>query len=253
MSANKTLHLVELGAMDYAQAWALQTRIFQRLIARKVANRQAENPEPIEHYLLFCEHPPVYTLGRSGKREHLLWSEEELENQGFSFYPINRGGDITYHGPGQLTGYPILDLDEIFTDVARYIRGLEEMIIRTIADYGLEGQRYEGLSGVWLDPHEPQKARKICAVGVHLSRWVSMHGFAFNISTDLSHFRGIVPCGIQDKAVTSLSAELGYTPPRQEVWDKVAQYFARVFNLELQSLSPDKLLAAFPEPQKQEG
>lgn len=236
-----------MAAIEYKYAWDLQAAMVQVLIARKRRNLELpeEQQEALEHYLLFCEHNPVYTLGRSGKREHLLLSEQELEAQGLSFYPINRGGDITYHGPGQLTIYPLLDLDALCRDVARYIRLLEEVVIACLQDYGIEGERLAGLSGVWLDAQSP-RARKICAVGVHLSRWVSMHGLAFNINTNLAHFGGIVPCGIQDKAVTSLQAELGRTIELEEVALRFEQHFARLFAVEVERVQSSTVQKRFP-------
>jgi len=226
----------DLGRIRYADAWDYQQERHKELVDRKLSNRDRSREglteEPQRHYLLFCEHPPVYTLGKSGSVDHLLLSEEELEQEGFEFFKINRGGDITYHGPGQIVGYPILDLDCFFTDVHRYVRYLEEAIIRTIAEYGLAGQRIKGYTGVWLDPGEGLPKRKICAIGVHLSRWVTMHGFAFNVNSDLSHFGHIVPCGIQDedKAVTSLAFELGRAVDLAEVKAKVRYHLADLFN-----------------------
>jgi lipoyl(octanoyl) transferase len=225
----------DLGNMRYADAWDYQTKLHKELVDRKLRNRRLTEEqgatESLKHYLLFCEHPPVYTLGKSGSTDHLLLSESELEEQGFEFFKINRGGDITYHGPGQIVGYPIFDLDAFFTDVHKYVRYLEEAIIRTIAEYGLEGFRQKGYTGVWLDPGEGQPKRKICAIGVHLSRWVTMHGFAFNVNSNLTHFDHIIPCGIQedDKEVTSLARELGYQLPLEEVKEKVRTHFAELF------------------------
>ncbi len=224
----------DLGRISYADAWAYQSRIHQGLIARKRAVRkgQALPPEAdgAVNTLLFCEHPPVFTLGKSGSPDHLLLDKSELKSQGFEFYKINRGGDITYHGPGQIVGYPILDLDDFFTDVHRYVRYLEEAVIRTLAEYGLEGHREDGYTGVWLDG---KPKRKICAIGVHLSRWVTLHGFAFNVNTQLSHFRHIVPCGIQeaDKDVTSMARELGREVPMEEVKRKLKGHFAELFDM----------------------
>ena len=210
----------DLGQVDYQSAWDYQTDVHQSIVERKLAIRKEANiGDPLPHQLLFCEHPPVYTLGKSGSIDHLLLTETELEEQGFRFYKINRGGDITYHGPGQLVGYPIFDMERFFTDIHRYVRYLEEVIIRTIATYGLQGFRLKGYTGVWLEATATLPRRKICAIGVHLSRWVTMHGFAFNVNTDLSHFDYIVPCGIddKDKAVTSLARELGHPVVMEEV------------------------------------
>ena len=207
----RQVHFRDLGLIDYAQAWELQTRLFQATIDRKVANRDKplEQQVPTEDHLLFCEHPHVYTLGKSGKQSHLLLNEQGLREKGVQFFPIDRGGDITYHGPGQIVGYPIFDLDHHFTDIHRFLRTLEEAIIGTLEAYGIKAGRIEGLTGVWLDWNEPLKARKICAFGIRASRWVTMHGFAFNVNTDLGYFENIVPCGITDKGVTSLAREFG--------------------------------------------
>ncbi|HMQ89910.1 MAG TPA: lipoyl(octanoyl) transferase LipB [Flavilitoribacter sp.] len=225
----------DLGRVPYQEAWSYQTRIHEDLKARKLQNRrrQAEGAqaEVQSHHLLFCEHPPVYTLGKSGSMDHLLLNEEGLENGGFEFFRINRGGDITYHGPGQIVGYPIFDLDCFFTDVHRYVRGLEEAVIRTIADYGLEGLRIKEYTGVWLEASNGRPQRKICAIGVHLSRWVTLHGFAFNVNTRLADFGNIIPCGIsaQEKAVTSLAMELGQSVNIEEVKNRLKGHFAQIF------------------------
>jgi len=233
-----TVIFQDLGRMAYQQAWDYQTELHRELVQRKLANQQARKDDlPLEaqrHYLLFCEHPPVYTLGKSGSVDHLLLPEDELLRQGFSFFKINRGGDITYHGPGQIVGYPIFDLDEFFTDVHRYVRYIEEAVIRTLVEYGIEAIRVPAYTGVWLPATPTLPLRKICAIGVHLSRWVSMHGFAFNINTDLSHFNHIVPCGIADadKAVTSLAVELGSPADTAEVKQKLKQHFAQLFGFD---------------------
>lgn len=189
-----------------------------------------------QHHLLFVEHSPVYTLGKSGKEEHVLISEAERAERGIEYFHINRGGDITFHGPEQLVGYPILDLDKFKTDLGWYLRSLEEVIILTMADYGLKGARSSGETGVWLDPDIKGKERKICAMGIKCSRWITMHGFAFNINTDLRYFDYIVPCGIQDKAVTSLEKELGHTVPMEEVKQKVLTHFQAVFQCRISGL-----------------
>ena len=228
----------DLGLMPYQEAWDYQTRLHRSLIDRKLANRdrlKAGLPsEPQEHYLLFCEHPPVYTLGKSGSMEHLLLDEEGLAKGGFSFHKINRGGDITYHGPGQIVGYPILDLDCFFTDVHRYVRMLEEAVIRTLSEYGIEGHRVKAYTGVWLAATDVLPERKICAIGVHLSRWVTMHGFAFNVQPNLRHFHHIVPCGIddKDKAVTSMAFELGGEVDIENVKERLKHHFQVLFNYE---------------------
>ncbi len=228
----------DLGRISYAEAWERQTVLHRELIDRKVAYRKGGHAgipsTPPAHTLLFCEHPPVYTLGKSGSMDHLLLPEAALQEQGFEFFKINRGGDITYHGPGQIVGYPIFDLEYFFTDVHRYVRSLEEAIIRTIAEYGLLGIRQEGFTGVWLEADGIRPMRKICAIGVHLSRWVTLHGFAFNVQPNLSHFGHIIPCGIQaeDKGVTSLAQEIGVVADAEEVKGKVKKHFAGVFDFD---------------------
>ena len=225
-------------ADPYATAWEYQTALHGQVVARKLANRAAaragQPAKPQEHHLIFTEHPPVYTLGKSGSAEHLLLPEAELERRGFTFHRINRGGDITYHGPGQLVAYPIFDLEEFFTDVHRYVRSLEEVVIRTLADYGLVGERDGGFTGVWLagDTARRRPRRKICAIGVHLSRWTTLHGLAFNVRPNLTHFANIVPCGIAadgQRGVTSLSVELGRPVEVAEVIPRVREHFRAVF------------------------
>ncbi|MCB0564756.1 MAG: lipoyl(octanoyl) transferase LipB [Phaeodactylibacter sp.] len=226
----------DLGLISYKDAWEYQAEKLKELVDRKLSNRKLApgHQEEQIHYLLFCEHPPVYTLGKSGSMSHLLLDEEGLAREGFEFFKINRGGDITYHGPGQIVGYPIFDLDCFFTDVHKYVRFLEEAVILTIAEYGLQGKREKGYTGVWLEGNSQQPKRKICAIGVHLSRWVTMHGFAFNINTQLSHFDNIIPCGIddKDKDVTSLARELGREVSINEVKGKLRQHFAGLFDFE---------------------
>lgn len=227
----------DLGLMDYKAAWDYQEKLFQELIDRKVRNRDlsSEQKEEVHHYLLFCEHPHVYTLGKSGSEENLLIDSNGLTQKEATFYKINRGGDITYHGPGQLVGYPIFDLDDFFTDIHKYLRYLEEAVILTIAEYGLKGDRYPGFTGVWLDPGDPLRARKICAMGVKCSRWVTMHGIGFNVNTDLSYFKNIVPCGIDDKQVTSMEQELGHKVDLEEVKEKLKQNLANIFDFDFVS------------------
>ncbi len=198
----------DLGLIDYKEAWDFQEKLFAETIDEKIRIRNGEDSIITKNYLLFCEHPHVYTLGKSGSENHLLLNEEQLAENNANFYKINRGGDITYHGPGQLVGYPIFDLDHFFSDIHKYLRFLEEAVIETLAVYGVKGDRMDGLTGVWIDANSP-KARKICAMGVKSSRWVTMHGIGFNINSDLSYFSNIIPCGIDDKAVTSLKQELG--------------------------------------------
>ena len=199
---DKTVYFEDLGTTDYRQAWELQTQLFDRTRARKTANRTAEHPLPTEDFLLLTQHPPVYTLGRHGDPSHLLVTPETLQREGVGFFHIDRGGDITFHGPGQIVGYPILDLDHFTPDIHRYVFLLEETVIRTLADFAVTAGRVAGRSGVWIEPESP-RARKICAVGVRTSRWVTMHGFALNVNTPLEYFRQIVPCGISDRGATA--------------------------------------------------
>ena len=234
-STKKTVEFRDLGSMDYQEAWTYQEKLFADIVAQKIQNRNLpEDQQAITpNYLLFVEHPHVYTLGKSGKPEHLLLDEAGLVSHQATYYKINRGGDITYHGPGQLVGYPILDLDHFFTDIHRYLRYLEEAIILTLAEYGVPAGRIEGLTGVWLDHDTLKNPRKICALGVKSSRWVTMHGFAFNVNVDLSYFGHIVPCGIDDKAVTSLHLELGRQVDIQEVKEKVKKHLSALFEMNL--------------------
>jgi lipoyl(octanoyl) transferase len=234
----------DLGSMDYRAAWDLQEQLLKanievKALARAQAVAAGGEPEPTGpepqtyHHLLFVEHPPVYTLGKSGKMEHVLISEEERAAKQISFYPVNRGGDITFHGPGQLVAYPILDLEKFYTDIGRYLRSLEEVIILTMAEYGLKGERSPGETGFWLDPNIKGRERKICAMGIRCSRWVTMHGLAFNINNDLSYFDYIVPCGIQNKQVTSMEKELGQQLPMGDIKEKVKRNFEEVFGVAL--------------------
>lgn len=218
------------GLIDYQLAWDQQEAIFKGMVDHKLTQRDVPQIDQtlVNNSLIFCQHPHVYTLGKSGKKENLLLDEDGLKLHDAKFYPINRGGDITYHGPGQLVGYPIFDLEQFFTDIHKYLRYLEEAVILTLAEYGIVGGRYEGYTGVWIDPDKPS-ARKICAMGVRCSRWVTMHGFAFNILTDLSYFKHIIPCGIDDKDVTSLERELGYKPEFAEVSFKLKENIAKQF------------------------
>jgi len=237
----------DLGRMDYQAAWDYQESLLQENVRIKTEARQraaelvAEGEVRTEvvgvaettHYLLFVEHPPVYTLGKSGHMENVLIGAEQMEERGVQFFRSNRGGDITFHGPGQLVGYPILDLERFYTDIGRYLRNLEEVGIRVLAEYGIIGGRSSGETGVWIGPDEKGKARKICAIGVRCSRWVTMHGFAFNVSTDLSYFGDIIPCGIADKEATSLERELGRTVDLEEVKERWKKHFEEVFEAEL--------------------
>ena len=218
----------DLGLIDYKEAWDYQEKLFNEILDVKKNNRKKNRQDPSFSYLLFCEHPHVYTLGKSGDENNLLVNEEYLKSRGATFYKINRGGDITYHGPGQIVGYPILDLDNFFTDIHKYLRFLEEVIILTLAEYGLSAHRSQGETGVWLDVGKPN-ARKICAMGVKASRWVTMHGFALNVNTDLSFFDYIIPCGIKGKYVTSLKKELGKEIPLNDVKVILVKHFEKLF------------------------
>lgn len=231
---NKTVQFEDWGLIDYQQAWDTQERLLAETVALKIQNRNlsADNQLITPNYLIFCEHPHVYTLGKSGHLDNLLVNAQELAQLEATFYKINRGGDITYHGPGQLVGYPILDLENFFTDIHRYMRLLEEAIILTCADFGLQAGRIEGLTGVWLDHETRQNPRKICAMGVKSSRWVTMHGFAFNVNTNLSYFGHIVPCGITDKAVTSLEFELGHKIDIGTVKNILKSHLYRLFEID---------------------
>ncbi|GGW88735.1 lipoyl(octanoyl) transferase LipB [Salegentibacter mishustinae] len=229
---NKKIDLQNLGYKDYKETWDYQESLFKEILDIKIKNRRQDLNEITPNYLLMVEHPHVYTLGKSGDIKNLLISETELEKKQATYYKINRGGDITYHGPGQLVGYPILDLDNFFTDIHKYLRFLEETIILTLADYGLKAERSKGETGVWLDVGTPF-ARKICAMGVRASRWVTMHGFALNVNADLGYFDHIIPCGIEGKAVTSLNVELGKKEiPLADVQEKILKHFAELFEAE---------------------
>ncbi|MGB0837689.1 MAG: lipoyl(octanoyl) transferase LipB [Flavobacteriaceae bacterium] len=230
---NHKVQIIDLGLKDYQDTWDYQEELFQKILALKIQNRKAEIQVPTPNYLVFVEHPHVYTLGKSGDLSNLLLNEEQLAAKGAKFYKINRGGDITYHGPGQLVGYPILDLENFFTDIHKYLRFLEEAVILTLAEYGLKCERSPGETGVWLDVGTPF-ARKICAMGVRASRWVTMHGFALNVNADLGYFDNIIPCGIKDKAVTSLEAEIGKKTPMKEVEDKMLKHLKALFGFEFE-------------------
>jgi len=239
---NKEVFFKDWGLTDYKEAWDKQEALFSETVAQKIAIRNQEQlaladdvpPEEVTtpNYLIFCEHPHVYTLGKSGKAENLLLDEQGLKDKQATYYPINRGGDITYHGPGQIVGYPILDLDNFFTDIHLYLRTLEEAVILTLAHYGLQAGRYPGYTGVWFDA-DNERARKICALGVRCSRWVTMHGFAFNVNPDLDYFKNIIPCGIDDKAVTSMQAELGREVDIEEVKKILKHHISVLFGMEV--------------------
>ena len=239
----------DLGRMEYERAWHYQESLLAQNVQSKSLARSLETanetrlvatngdpstPLPDTHnYFLFVEHPPVYTLGKSGHEENVLISESERIERGIQFFKINRGGDITYHGPGQIVGYPILDLEKFYTDIGRYLRNIEEVIIRTLGDYGICGQRSAGETGVWIDPDIPGRERKVCAIGVRCSRWITMHGFALNVNTDLEYFNYIIPCGIRDKKVTSMEKELGSPVTITDVKRKIQHHFSNVFGIRI--------------------
>lgn len=228
---NKKVTLKDLNVRDYKEVWDYQTSLLDAIIEVKRANRKIETPNETSNYFLFVEHPHVYTLGKSGDLSNLLINEKQLAEKNATYYKINRGGDITYHGPGQIVGYPILDLENFFTDIHKYLRFLEEVIIKTMAEYGLKGERSPGETGVWLDVGTPF-ARKICAMGIRSSRWVTMHGFALNVNTDLGYFDHIIPCGIRGKAVASMESELNRKIPLEEVKEKILKHFKEQFEVE---------------------
>lgn len=226
----KKVKFKNLGLIDYKEAWDLQESLFATSVQQKIDQRNGMDVST-ENHLLFCQHPHVFTLGKSGSLDHLLLDENQLKDQDATFYKINRGGDITYHGPGQLVAYPIIDLDYFFTDIHKYMRLLEESVIQTLAEYGIKGERSSGLTGVWIEP-ETSKARKICAMGVKCSRWITMHGIGFNVNSDLSYFNHIIPCGIEDKSVTSMQQELGRKIDMDELMDVLKRKMAEQFGFE---------------------
>jgi lipoyl(octanoyl) transferase len=228
---NKNILLKNLGIKDYKETWDYQTELLQEIVDQKISNRKNNESIETKNHFIFVEHPHVYTLGKSGDLENLLLNEKQLKEKGATFYKINRGGDITYHGPGQIVGYPILDLENFFTDIHKYLRFLEEVIILTLSDYGLKAERSDGETGVWLEVGTPF-ARKICAMGIRSTRWVTMHGFALNVNVDLGYFDNIIPCGIRGKAVTSMEVELGKKIPLEEVQRKILINFNALFGVE---------------------
>lgn len=237
---SKSVIFQDLGSMDYQECWDLQEKIFKGIVDQKIENRNhPEEARSTKSTLLFVEHPHVYTLGKSGDPKNLLINEQGLKEHKATYYKINRGGDITYHGPGQIVGYPIFDLDHFFTDIHKYLRFLEEAVILTLDEYGVKGGRIDGLTGVWLDVDDMTKARKICALGVKCSRWVTMHGFAFNVNTQLEYFENIVPCGIEDKAVTSMEKELGRELDIEKVKARLLTNLANVFDFDIIQLESD--------------
>lgn len=231
---NKKTRFIDIGLKDYQQAWDYQASLFEQILATKTSNRDlpADVQQLTDNYLVFCEHPHVFTLGKSGHEENLIIPKEELSDVQATYYRVNRGGDITYHGPGQIVGYPIIDMENFFTDIHRYMRFMEEAVIQTLREYNIEAGRSPGQTGVWLDPEDFLRARKICALGVRTSRWVTMHGFAFNVNPDLRYFGYIVPCGIQDKAVTSLEQELGKKVDLEEVKQILKEKIRAQFDME---------------------
>lgn len=231
---NKKTEVLSLGLKDYKEAWDFQTSLFEKNLAIKTQNRSLPESDQLltNNYLIFCEHPHVYTLGKSGKESNLLLNTDQLQEIDATYYHINRGGDITYHGPGQIIGYPILDLENFFTDIHQYMRLLEESIIRTCASYGVSAGRIQGLTGVWVDHENEKQARKIAALGVKTSRWVTMHGLAFNVNANLHYFNNIIPCGITDKSVTSLQLELGHELPMIDVQNTLKKNIVELFDME---------------------
>lgn len=232
-SPNKKTQFINLGLIDYQEAWDYQADLFNKILTTKSANRELVGQEKqTENFLVFCEHPHVFTLGKSGDENNLLIKKDHLHTIQATYYHINRGGDITYHGPGQIVGYPVLDLENFFTDIHKYLRLLEEAVIQTLKEYAIEAGRIPGLTGVWIDSADEKKARKICALGVRTSRWATMHGFAFNINSDLRYFEYIVPCGIDDKAVTSMEKELGQKQNLHEVETVLQKKIGELFGME---------------------
>lgn len=234
---NRKVIFHDLGLVDYKQAWGFQEELFSKTVNLKLQNRKnelANLPQTTtENHLIFCEHPHVYTLGKSGSLDNLLLNQEQLKEHQATFYKINRGGDITYHGPGQLVAYPILDLDHFFTDIHKYLRLLEEAVIKTIAEYGIIGDRLDGYTGVWVEPENEKRARKICAMGVRCSRWVTMHGIGFNVNSDLNYFNHIIPCGIKEKDVTSIEKETGKKVDMDELKRKLKIHLQDIFEMEI--------------------
>ena len=237
---NKIIQLQDIGITDYKKAFEIQTELFDKLKQIKIDNKHNELQQTTDNYFIFTEHPHVYTLGKSGKKEHLLLSEEEMNDKKVQFIQTNRGGDITYHGPGQIVGYPIIDLDNFDLEIMSYMRKLEEIIIKVLAHYNIIGERSEGETGVWLDVDKPN-ARKICAMGVKTSRWVTMHGFALNVAVDLDYFNHIIPCGIQNKGVTSMEKELEKQVDRNEVKALIVQYFEKEFGASIKKDATKKV------------
>jgi lipoyl(octanoyl) transferase len=229
----KDVKIIELGRISYKEAWEFQENLHQEIVAQKLLFRDGKAEKPPLNYLIFCEHTHVYTLGKSGSTDHLLKDEHELKAEGIDFYKINRGGDVTYHGPGQIVGYPLFDLDQFFTDIHKYLRFLEETIIELLSHYEIQSEKLDKYTGVWIDTQDQEKVRKICAMGVRCSRWVTMHGFALNVNTDLSYFNGIIPCGISDKKVTSMQQEKGNLLDSNEVKGLLIDCLQRKFEFNM--------------------
>ncbi|HXH19897.1 MAG TPA: lipoyl(octanoyl) transferase LipB [Chitinophagales bacterium] len=240
----KEVTFEDLGLIDYKTAWDYQENLSQQIISQKLEARSSNSnvKSPTSNYLIICEHPPVITLGKSGSKQHLLMSESWLRQRGIDFFHVNRGGDITFHGPHQIVGYPILNLDMFFTDIHKYLRTLEEIIIGTLDEYGIKGGRIPGATGVWIDAGNPSGARKICAMGIRCSHWVTMHGFALNVNTDLSYFDYIVPCGFNDKKVTSMEKELGTKVALNDVKKGLKKHFEQLFGVQLVTKTPESAL-----------
>lgn len=232
---NRKTQFIDLGLREYSEAWDYQTSLFEQILEIKKKNRDlpADEQEPTPNFLIFCEHPHVYTLGKSGDEKNLLIPKDKLGEINATYFHINRGGDITYHGPGQIVVYPVIDMENFFTDIHKYMRLLEESVILTLQDYGIEAGRIQGLTGAWLDAQDTEKCRKICALGVKTSRWVTLHGLAFNVNTNLDYFKHIVPCGIDDKAVTSMSKELGNTQNLNQVKNTLLNHIVSLFEMEI--------------------
>jgi lipoyl(octanoyl) transferase len=237
---NRNTEVINLGLIDYPKAWDYQTNLFNEILAVKGENRNRSEHDQIatNNYFIFCEHPHVFTLGKSGDEKNLLIRKEALQSIQASFFPINRGGDITYHGPGQLVVYPVMDLENFFTDIHRYMRTLEEAVILTLREFGIEAGRIPGLTGVWLEPTQPGRARKICAFGVKTSRWVTLHGLALNVNTNLTYFDYIIPCGIEGKAVTSMQKELDTSQDISLVKQRLESHLVSLFDVNLQEVKP---------------
>ena len=235
---NRQTHFIDLGLIDYSDAWSYQTKLFEKILEVKKENRNLSHQQQVitSNYLIFCEHPHVFTLGKSGEEKNLLIPKDKLESIGATYYHINRGGDITYHGPGQIVVYPVIDLENFFTDIHKYMRLLEEAVIQTLSEFGIGAGRIKGLTGVWLDYDNEKTCRKIAALGVKTSRWVTLHGLAFNVNTNLDYYKYIVPCGIADKAVTSMEKELGSSQDMEKIKSTLQKKISSIFEMEMKAL-----------------